>query len=93
VRASVDQLAAPAGASPEAESVPAGSAASEPVRELVLSEEDRRIRDQLVAALEEHDGNLSAVARAMAKDRKQIQRWVKRFGLEPDRFRRPSVDR
>jgi transcriptional regulator with GAF, ATPase, and Fis domain len=89
VRASVDHP--PPGAGPDAEPVP-GSAASEPARELVLSEEDRRIRDQLARALEEHGGNLSAVARAMAKDRKQIQRWVKRFALEPDRFRRPGVD-
>ena len=52
-----------------------------------LTDEDRRIHDDLLAHLGEQRGNISAVARAMGKDRKQIQRWVKRFGLEPDRFR------
>ncbi|HLU68553.1 MAG TPA: sigma 54-interacting transcriptional regulator [Kofleriaceae bacterium] len=59
--------------------------AEEPGRE--LSDEDRRVRDELVAHLTEHAGNISAVARAMGKDRKQIQRWVKRFGIDPGRYR------
>jgi transcriptional regulator of acetoin/glycerol metabolism len=37
--------------------------------------------------LEEHRGNLSAVSRAVGKDRKQIHRWLKRYGLDPDGFR------
>ena len=52
-----------------------------------LSDEDQRVRDQLVAALREHHGNISAVARAMNKDRKQIQRWVKRFSLDIGDYR------
>ena len=28
-----------------------------------------------------HDGNLAAVARELGKDRTQIRRWMKRFGL------------
>ena len=47
----------------------------------VLSEEDRKIREQLVELLERHGGNVSAVAREMGKARMQIQRWMKRFGL------------
>ena len=47
-----------------------------------LTEEQRQIRDELRAQLEEHGGNVSAVARSMGKARQQIQRWIKRFGLK-----------
>jgi transcriptional regulator with GAF, ATPase, and Fis domain len=56
-------------------------------RPVVLSESDQKVRDQVVAALREHQGNVSAVARALDKDRKQIQRWIKRFGLDPASYR------
>jgi sigma-54 dependent transcriptional regulator, acetoin dehydrogenase operon transcriptional activator AcoR len=56
-------------------------------RPAVLSELDQRVRDQVIAALREHQGNVSAVARALDKDRKQIQRWIKRFGLDPATYR------
>jgi transcriptional regulator with PAS, ATPase and Fis domain len=56
-------------------------------RPVVLSEVDQKVRDQVVAALREHQGNVSAVARALDKDRKQIQRWIKRFGLDPGTYR------
>jgi transcriptional regulator with AAA-type ATPase domain len=56
-------------------------------RPVVLSEIDQKVRDQVVAALREHQGNVSAVARALDKDRKQIQRWIKRFGLDPGSYR------
>jgi len=52
-----------------------------------LTEEDRRLREEVIASLRAHAGNISAVARAMGKDRKQIQRWVKRFDLDPQSFR------
>jgi transcriptional regulator of acetoin/glycerol metabolism len=52
-----------------------------------LSDEDRRLREEVIASLRAHGGNISAVARAMGKDRKQIQRWVKRFDLDPQSFR------
>ncbi|HUH02922.1 MAG TPA: sigma 54-interacting transcriptional regulator [Kofleriaceae bacterium] len=52
-----------------------------------LSPEDIETRDSLLAVLRTHRGNISAVARAMGKDRKQIQRWVKRFDLDPTAFR------
>ncbi|HWM87679.1 MAG TPA: sigma 54-interacting transcriptional regulator [Kofleriaceae bacterium] len=52
-----------------------------------LSDEDRKIRDEVIASLRAHAGNISAVARAMGKDRKQIQRWVKRFDLDPQSYR------
>jgi hypothetical protein len=31
---------------------------------------------------------VSEVARAMGKARQQVQRWVRRFGLDPEAFRR-----
>ena len=56
-------------------------------RPVVLTDADQKVRDQVVAALREHQGNVSAVARALDKDRKQIQRWIKRFGLDPTSYR------
>ena len=47
-------------------------------------------RDQAIAAsgaTTQASGNVSAVARALDKDRKQIQRWIKRFGLDPGSYR------
>lgn len=52
-----------------------------------LNDIDQKIRDELHAAMREHGGNISAVARVMQKDRKQIQRWVKRFGLDPNGYK------
>lgn len=50
--------------------------------------EDERLRVVVVAHLREHRGNVTAVARAMGKAPMQIHRWMKRFGIEPSRFRR-----
>jgi DNA-binding NtrC family response regulator len=47
-----------------------------------LSDEDRRVREQLVMLLEKHGGNISAVAREMGKARFQVRRWIKRFHLD-----------
>jgi transposase-like protein len=51
------------------------------------SDEDRALRAELVRALGEHRGNVSAVARELGKARVQIRRWCRRFGLDPDTFR------
>jgi hypothetical protein len=32
-------------------------------------------------------GNVSAVARATGKARNQVQRWLKRYALDPNDFR------
>ncbi|MGZ3438659.1 MAG: sigma 54-interacting transcriptional regulator, partial [Polyangia bacterium] len=45
------------------------------------------LRDQLVALLGRHGGNVSSVAREMGKARVQIRRWCKRWGLDPESFR------
>ncbi len=53
----------------------------------VLSEEDTRLRDAVVAAMTEHRGNIAAVARGMGKAPAQISRWLKRFRISPHPFR------
>ena len=55
-----------------------------------LSAKDRAIRDQMIGHLRENGGNVSATARAMGKDRKQIQRWLKRFAIDTSRFKSPD---
>ena len=51
------------------------------VDEAALSPEDRELRGKLVDAIARHRGNLTEVAREFAKDRTQVRRWMKRFGL------------
>jgi transcriptional regulator with AAA-type ATPase domain len=53
-----------------------------------LSEEDERLRAELVSQLEACQGNITAVARSMGKASTQIHRWLKRFDLSANRFRR-----
>ncbi len=53
----------------------------------LLSAEDAALRDELLARMTEHQGNLTQVALAMGKARRQVQRWIVRFGLDVRRFR------
>jgi DNA-binding NtrC family response regulator len=53
-----------------------------------LSPEQLQLRDELVQRLRETGGNVSEVARAMSKARQQVQRWLRRFGLDPQRYKR-----
>jgi DNA-binding NtrC family response regulator len=50
------------------------------------------LRQCLIALLEQHQGNVSGVARELGKARFQVHRWMQRFGLDPNDFRqrRPS---
>ncbi|XXX81280.1 sigma 54-interacting transcriptional regulator [Sorangium sp. So ce134] len=50
--------------------------------------EDIELRQQLVALLDEHGGNLSATARSMGKAPVQIRRWLRRYQIDPAQFRR-----
>lgn len=43
--------------------------------------------DDLVELLTNHQGNISAIARELGKERIQIHRWLKRHGLSPDDYR------
>ncbi len=49
--------------------------------ERALSAEDIDRKVELHRLLQEHNGNISAVAKAMGKARVQIRRWIKRYGL------------
>jgi len=42
---------------------------------------------ELVEALRRTGGNISAIAREYGKDRVQVHRWLKRFGIDPSTFR------
>jgi transcriptional regulator with PAS, ATPase and Fis domain len=49
--------------------------------------DDLRLRAQLEALLVEHKGNIAQVARALGKARMQVHRWLKRFEMDPERYR------
>ncbi len=49
---------------------------------------DQQQRDALIAQLRAHGGNVTAVARSMGKARTQVQRWLRRYDLDPASFRR-----
>jgi DNA-binding NtrC family response regulator len=51
-----------------------------------LTEKDRRLREDLLQLLRENGGNVTAVARAMGKARTQVQRWLRRFEIDPGSF-------
>ena len=55
-----------------------------------LSEADERLRSRLLELLSAEQGNVAEVARAMGKARMQVQRWMKRFGVDPASYRNPS---
>ena len=45
------------------------------------------LRARLELLLREHRGNISAVARDLGKARMQVQRWLRRFHLDPEQYR------
>ncbi|HEX7671980.1 MAG TPA: sigma 54-interacting transcriptional regulator, partial [Polyangiaceae bacterium] len=59
----------------------------EPLTRRALTAEEERHKDEIVTLLREHEGNVSAVARAAGKARNQVQRWLKRYSLDPNEFR------
>jgi DNA-binding NtrC family response regulator len=52
-----------------------------------MSVADDTLRNELIARFTESHGNVSQVARTMGKARVQIQRWMKRFGIDPTKYR------
>jgi DNA-binding NtrC family response regulator len=64
----------------------AASAALAPLPE--LTPEQKAQRDGLEALLREHAGNVTLVAKALGKTRMQVHRWMQRYGLDPESFRR-----
>lgn len=85
LRSGRGRAATGSGLSGRADSVPDSDRASSQPPESAADEERRK---QLLGHLRAHRGNVSAVARAMGKDRKQIQRWLKRYKLLANDFRR-----
>ena len=51
-------------------------------------EEECGVREELVALLREHGGNVAEVARVFGKGRMQIHRWARRYGIALASFRR-----
>jgi transcriptional regulator with AAA-type ATPase domain len=49
---------------------------------------DIELRNLVLQRLELHNGNVSEVARSFGKARVQIQRWMKRFGVDARQFRK-----
>ncbi|MCW5807263.1 MAG: sigma-54-dependent Fis family transcriptional regulator [Deltaproteobacteria bacterium] len=49
---------------------------------------DDPLHAELVELLRLHRGNVAEVARKMDKARMQIHRWLKRYGIDPESFRR-----
>ena len=81
-RIELAHLPEPVRTAPEARPDPMAERAARP-----LSEADVARRTQLIELLREHQGNVSAVARQMGVARMQIQRWCRRFHLDPASFR------
>jgi transcriptional regulator of acetoin/glycerol metabolism len=53
-----------------------------------LSPESEDLRQRVAASLSEHGGNVTHVGEAMGTSRTQVQRWLKRFGLDPRAYRK-----
>jgi len=49
---------------------------------------DPKRRAELVALLRDHGGNVTGVARALGKARAQVQRWLRRYRIDPVVYRR-----
>ena len=49
---------------------------------------DDELREQLVGLLTLHQGNVLAVSKALRTRRTQVYRWLHRFGIQVDSFRR-----
>ena len=65
-----------------------GPKATEAAKPAKTEASDEAIRAQLSEALSTHHGNISHVARTMGRTRMQIHRWMKRFGINPETYRR-----
>ncbi len=54
-----------------------------PSAPLELSGPQQTQRDELIQLFRDHRGNVSAVARHLGKARTQVQRWLRRYQLDP----------
>jgi transcriptional regulator with PAS, ATPase and Fis domain len=56
--------------------------AAEPQAAPDLDPSEVRHREELIQLLGQHEGNITAVAKALGKGRTQIIRWIKRYGID-----------
>jgi transcriptional regulator with PAS, ATPase and Fis domain len=68
--------------------VPSGSENRQSRQPKSLSAGEAKLKEELIMKLGEAGGNVTEVARQMGKARMQIQRWVRRFGIEVEGFRK-----
>ena len=57
-----------------------------PRAEDALDADERELRERVAAALRAHGGNVTRAAQALGKQRQQMQRWMRRFGLRAEDF-------
>ena len=69
-------------------SVPPPQPGGRPSQPPTRSAEDEATHAALVAALQASEGNVSETARRLGKARQQVQRWLRRFSIDPERFRK-----
>jgi transcriptional regulator with GAF, ATPase, and Fis domain len=67
--------------------VPATASVNMPLP-IVAPREVAPTRDELCAALERYGGNVARVAEHYARDRQQVYRWARRYGVDLDAYRR-----
>ncbi len=53
-----------------------------------LSPRDESLRRELLELLARHNGSVTEVANAMGKARMQVHRWCKRWGVDPNLYRK-----
>jgi len=74
---------------PERIRTPYADEASAPDADVHLDDEvDELRKKRLIALLEQTEGNVSDAARRLKKHRTQIQRWLKRYGIDPTHYQR-----
>ena len=52
-----------------------------------MSDVERKRREDIIAALRDSGGNVSAAARTLGKARVQVQRWIRRYAIDVRSFR------
>jgi len=67
---------------------PAGASQSAPL--IAPPPDTVPTRDELCATIERMAGNMARVAEHYGKDRQQIYRWAKRYGIDPGAYRKPD---
>ena len=72
---------------PFPQSAAPGSPPSAPASSATSPRSDGPSEPELRAVLAKHAGNVAAVGRELGKERMQIHRWLKKFGISLDDYR------